>query len=252
MTLTIRHSCLAALPLAVLLGHGTPHAQPAPKPDGLWHGSLGAGLSMASGNTRTSALNLNGETARETASDKITLYGLVLRADSKQGGVTTKSADLLRLGGRYDRALTDRLFGYAGLEFEKDDLQDLRLRSAGTIGLGYKVLRTPDTTFDVFGGIGYLRNDFKTGRDTDGATLQFGEESTHKLTTSASFKQRLVVYPGLESSLGNRATWDATLATAIAGGWSLNVTYALRYFSKAPAGVKSTDSLLMVGAGYKF
>lgn len=180
-----------------------------------------------------------------------TVYGLALRADSKQGGVTTKSADLMRIGARYDRTITDRLFGYAGLEFEKDDLQD-RLRSVGTVGLGYKVLRTADTTLDVFGGIGYLRNDFKNGRDSDGATLQFGEESTHKLSASAAFKQRLVIYPGLESELGNRATWDATLATAMAGGWALNVTYGLRYFSKAAAGTKSTDSLLMVGAGYKF
>ncbi|HPU50891.1 MAG TPA: DUF481 domain-containing protein [Burkholderiaceae bacterium] len=239
----------SALALACLTG--PVHAQ-TQKPDGLWHGSLAGGLSVASGNTRSKSLSLVADTAKETDQDKTTLYGLVLRADNKSGNTTTRTADLMRVGGRYDRVISDRLFGYGGLEFEKDDLQNLRLRAVGTVGLGYKVLRTPSTSFDVFGGAGYVRNDFRLGTDVSGATLQLGEESTHKLSDTATFKQRGVLYPGLKSELGNRATWDASLAAAVSGNWTVSLGYSLRYFSKAPSGFKKTDSLLIAGVGYKF
>ena len=242
---------LALAAYSVLCLSGPAHAQ-TKKPDGLWHGSVTGGLSLASGNTRSTSLSLVADTAKETEQDKTTFYGLVLRADNKANNVSSKTADLLRVGGRYDRVISDRLFGYAGLEFEKDDLQNLRLRALGSLGLGYKVTRTESTSFDVFGGVGYVRNDFKTGSDVSGATLQLGEESTHKLSETSTFKQRLVVYPGLKNELGNRATWDASLAAAVSGNWSVSLGYSLRYFSKAPAGFKKTDSLLIAGVGYKF
>lgn len=237
--------------LAVATTGSIAHAQT--KPDGQWHGALGAGLSLASGNTRSQALSVSADGSVETAADKITAYGLLLNASSKNaGGVNTKTADLFRIGGRYDRNITDRLYGFGGLEFEKDAIKTLNLRTSLMAGVGYKLIRTADMTFDVFGGIGYTQNDYKVAKDSSGANLLLGEESTHKLSASSSFKQRLVVYPGLESSLGNRATWDATLSSALAGNLSLNVTYGLRYASKVPAGIKGTDSLLLVGVGYKF
>jgi putative salt-induced outer membrane protein len=228
-------------------------AQAQPKPDGLWHGSVAAGLAAVSGNTRTTSLSLSADVAKETAQDKWTLYASGLNAESKTGNTTTRTADFFRGGVRYDRNLSDRLFGYGSLDAETNRLQNLDLRAAAATGLGYKVIRTDRTTFNVFAGVGYIANNFKAPlQDTDGFTLQLGEESTHKLSATADFKQRLVVFPGLESNLGTRATWDATVSAALAGNLSLNLTYSARTFSKAPAGVKSVDSALIVGVGYKF
>ena len=42
------------------------------------------------------------------------------------------------------------------------------------------------------------------------------------------------------------------MATAIAGGWTLATALSVRHASKVPAGLKSTDTLLTVGFGYKF
>jgi putative salt-induced outer membrane protein len=232
---------------------GVSIAQAQPKPDGKWHGSVAAGIAAVSGNTRSTSINLAADATKETAQDKWTVYGSALNAESKTGNTTTKTGDFVRAGLRYDRNITDRLFGYGSLDAETNKLQNLDLRYAGAVGLGYKVIRSETTTFNVFGGLGYISNDFKPPlADTNGMTLQLGEESTHKLSATADFKQRLVVFPGLESSLGTRATWDATLSAAIANNLSMNLTYSTRYFSKAPAGVKSVDSALIVGVGYKF
>jgi putative salt-induced outer membrane protein len=238
------------LALSLALSSNVAFAQA--KPDGQFHGTFAAGLSFASGNTSSNALNLTADTAAETANDKTTLYGLVTRASNKSSGISEKTSDLFRVGGRYDRNLSDRLFAYGGLELERDKIAALKLRTGVSAGLGYKVIRDATTTFDVFGGVAYTSNDFEAPlKDTKGFGVQIGEESTHKLSATSTFKQRLVVNPA-GGDVGTRAAWDASLSTALAGSLSLNVGLGMRYAAKVPTGVKKTDSLLIVGVGYKF
>jgi putative salt-induced outer membrane protein YdiY len=223
------------------------------KPDGQWHGAAGAGLSIASGNTSSSALSVTADTVKETAEDKITGYGLLLRAQSKVANVSTKTSDLFKLGGRYDRNLTDKIFAFGGGELERNQLQNLSLRTSLNGGLGYKVIRTPETAFDVFAGLGWSQYNYTgTALDKSGVEALIGEESVHKLSPTVSFKQRVVVYPGLQSGLGIRATMDAGLSAAIAGNLTANVTLSNRYQSKHAVGSKANDLLLLVGVGYKF
>lgn len=222
------------------------------KPDGQFHGTFAAGLSLASGNTSSNALNLTADAAAETANDKTTLYGLITRAGNKSAGISNTTSDLFRIGGRYDRNLSDRLFAYGGLELERDNIANLKMRTGVSAGVGYKVIRDATTTFDVFGGVAYTINDFKAPlKDTKGFGVQIGEESTHKLSATSSFKQRLVINPA-GGDIGTRASWDASLSSALAGNLSLNAGLGFRYANKVPTGVKKTDTLLIVGVGYKF
>lgn len=240
---------LSTLAFAGVLAQHPAAAQTAP--DGQWHGSVSVGGSAASGTTTSRTLTATADGARATAIDKWTLYGLVNNGRSKTNGVTTKTAELWRLGTRYDHNLTDRLFAFGGGEAEANKLQDLDLRLGLNTGLGYKVIREDALTWDVFGGVGYSRAKYGTGITNKGAELLLGEESNHKLGESSTLKQRLVFYPG-QNDLGNRATFDAALATQIVGAWTMNVGASARYNSKVPAGTKKTETLFTVGFGYKY
>ena len=123
--------------------------------------------------------------------------------------------------------------------------------TTSTVGVGLHLINTTDTSFDIFGGIGYAGTDFTNGRRATVRELLLGEESSHKISESTSFKQKLVLYPGA-AELGNRATFDAGLATSITGAWTLNTGVAVRYASKVAPGLKTTDTLLTVGFGYKY
>jgi putative salt-induced outer membrane protein len=183
--------------------------------------------------------------------------------------VKTTNADSLRLGGRYDYNLTDRVFAFGAAEAETNQA-GLRYRFSADVGAGYHVIRTPDTNFDVYGGVGVARNQYRSqwssayslngqpavyqfqgDASASGAELLFGEESMHRLTSTTSFKQRLKIRPG-SGDLGTLATFDAGLATAITGAWTLNTGVTVRHASKVPFGRKTTDSLLTVGFGYKY
>jgi putative salt-induced outer membrane protein len=221
------------------------------KPDGLWHGSVNLGASFASAAVRTTSISLAADAARKTDVDKLAVYGIAQRGDTKVLGLKAVTTDLYRLGTKYDRDFNKQLFGFVGAELEKNGVTDLSLRSSINAGLGYHVIAAPTTTFDVFAGIGYNQYKFK-GFDAEGSgEALIGEESSHKLSDTTTFKQKGVVYKAFDSDLGYRLTWDATLGVAMGGGWNMNLTGSLRHADKVYV-VKKTETLLTVGFGYKF
>lgn len=222
------------------------------KQDGLWHGNASLGGTLASGNHDSLTLSVNANTTRATAQDKISLYGVANYGRSKVDGVKTTTADLLRVGGRYDFNLSSDWFAFGAAEGETDKAgAGVRDRYNLNGGVGLHVLRDERNTFDLFGGVGYTDTRFIDNTSDRGAQALLGEESKHKLTETTTFNQRLTYYPK-SGDLGTRVNFDAGMATQIAGGWTLNTGLSSRYNSEVPEGLKKTENLLTVGFGYKF
>ena len=231
-----------------------------PKTDGLWRGAGGAALSASSGNTRTSSLLINAEAARATAADKLTLGGAVNYARSKTGGVDQTTADKWVGNAQYDYNLSPRLFAFGKLGLESDKLVDLNLRTALASGLGYKLVDTERTRFEVFGGLGYTTDKYGSARTIAGktdttfsrASVYLGEASSHQLSPTVSFKQRLDLYPGISGDKAVLAKFSAGLAVAMSSTLNLTVGLTSAYNSKPPAGTKSGDVGLFTGVNVKF
>jgi len=145
---------------------GIAQAQVLVKPDGQWRAALGLGASLSSGNSDASNVSLTGEAVRATEVDKTSLYGNLQYARS--GGVAT--GEQLRLGGRQDHDLSPAAFAFAGLDFERNKFSNLKLRSQLTGGLGYHVLKSPETSFDIFSGLGYTEDKYFDPALIDGST----------------------------------------------------------------------------------
>ena len=243
-------------PAAPVVKPLAPAVAPTVVADGQFRGTLGLGASVASGNTRASNLALNGAAVRATQDDKISLYALALRS-SAEG---TTSGETMRLGGRYDRDINADLFGFGGLDLERNKLANLSLRSQLTAGVGYHALRTPTTTWDVFGGVAYSSDKYIDPMTVNGQvrssysypSLMLAEESTHVLSATTSAKQRFVIYPNLKDSGEFRATFDAGVAVAMSSTLSLNVGLGAAYNSQPGDGRKKLDTLLTTGVSVKF
>lgn len=245
------------LPLALSLGAtGFAQAQPTLKPDGQFRAVLGLGASLAAGNTDANNLSFTFDGVRATATDKTTLYAVANYASTD--GETT--AEQFRLGGRQDHDLSPAYFAFAGLDLEQNKFTNLKLRSQVNGGLGWHVLKSPRTTFDVFGGIGYTSDKYDDPMLIDGAVrssygyanLLLGEESTHRLTESTSARQRLTVAPNLSQSGEFRANWDAGVAVAINKTMNLTVGLSVAHNSEPGPGRKTTDTLFTTGVSVKF
>jgi putative salt-induced outer membrane protein len=231
-------------------------AQATVKDDGQWRAAIGLGASTSSGNTKSTSITFVGDAVRATAIDKWGFYANSLYAKSA-GEVT---ADQTRVGTRYDYNVTPQWFGFMGLDFERDKIAALNLRSGVGVGLGYHVIKNDSTVFDVFGGVGYTQDDYSAPRLVDDAfrtdysyiNLLIGEESTHKFSDTMSAKQKLVVYPNLDNRGEYRAQFDSGLALAMSKTMNLTVGLSAKYNSDPGLGVKKTDTLFTTGISVKF
>lgn len=246
---------LASLAIGALFASGSTIAQTPSKPDGVWRGSLGAGFSSVSGNTEASAFNGAADAVRQTNVDKVNLYAQGLYGKAQVDGSDKLTGKVIRLGGRYQRDLTDRVFGFGGLDFEKDRLAETRQRWLPQAGAGFHVIKSEALTFDVFAGMAYNRTErYAPFPDSKGAEALIGEESIHKLSTSTSFRQRAVLYRGVSGDRenDNRLTFDAGLVVAIGGGWNLSVNGGYRRDEDPAPGRKKSDTLIFTGLQYAF
>lgn len=251
-----RSTLLTFLALGATGATGLAQAQATVKDDGQFRSAIGLGASLSSGNTQAQNLSLTADGVRATANDKTSLYGNAQFARS--AGTTT--AEQLRLGGRQDQNLSSSLFAFGGLDFERNKFANLQLRSQLSGGLGWHAIKTPTTTWDLFGGLAYtgdkyfqrtLIGDANRGR-FGYLSLVLGEESTHKLSDTTSAKQRLSLLPNLTDRGEFRATWDAGLAVAMSKAMNLNVGFSLAHNTDPGIGRKANDALLTTGISVKF
>jgi putative salt-induced outer membrane protein YdiY len=249
------HASLVAAAVGLVCAQGA-FAQATVKPDGQWRAVLGLGASLSKGNTDASNLSLVSDGVRATANDKTTWYGNAQFARSS--GTTT--SEQIRFGGRYDQNLSQSLFAFGGLDFERNKFANLKLRSQLSAGLGYHLIATPATTWDVFGGLTYSADQLLAKTLIDGSlrssynypSLMLGEESNHKLSDTTTARQRFVMYPNLKDTGEYRATFDAGVAVAMTKTMNLNVGMQMNYNSQPGVGRKSTDTLLTTGVSMKF
>ena len=246
----------AAAGLAALSGAGNVLAQATVKEDGQWRAALGASYVSSGGNTRSTTLSGMADAVRATAGDKTQLYANALYG-SNQG---TKTADLWRLGAKQDWNLTSQLYAFGLAEAERDTIAALQSRLTLGGGVGWKFVNTDTLKFDVFGGGGFVADDYRGQRLLDGSlrssysypTLLAGEESVHKFGQSTTARQRAVVYPNLRNRGEYRALWDGGIAVPATQSMNLTAGVSLKFNSDPGAGFKRADTLVTTGISVKF
>ena len=230
-----------------------------PRITDLWSGLLDTGLSETRGNSALLALNLAGKAARVAKRNKLSLYSNIIYATDNTTPPSRTTANSIQGGARYDYNLKPRLFVFAIADFAYDEFQHLDLRSVLGGGLGLHVIKTENTTFDVFAGGDYDREKFSpnpplvlTNTTRNVAEIDAGEELSSKLNNRVSLNERFSAFPNL-SDLGQyRFQFDATAATKLMSWLSWQITVSDRYLSNPLPGLKSNDELLSTGLRLTF
>jgi putative salt-induced outer membrane protein len=249
-------SSIPKLALGLLLTSSMGLAQAQTVQDNQWHGGVAIGGSYASSNTIAQTFNLSANGTKASKEDKLGLYAVMNYGSNTVNKVKTNTAQLARLGGRYDYNLSENSFFFSGSEVETNKIQNIDSRYSVNAGAGFKLIKTDETSFDLFTGLGYSDTRFGTTippspTNKKGVEFLIGEESTHKLSSTSSIKQRWAIYPG-SSNIGTRSTFDISLVTVVANGWTMNASAAISYTSKPSNNFNKTSSLITFGFGYKY
>ena len=217
-----------------------------------WTGGADLGIALTKGNADTTNVALGLGLSRETLHDKTTLYSAAIYNRDKTNGVSRTVANAVRFGGRYDKDINRKLFGYGFSDLERNKIQFLNLRWVIGGGLGYHAIRNERTKLDLLGGIAMNREYFKgLSNDRTSAEAQIGQTLSHQVNSRTSLSEQLFFFPNLTRSGEYRINFDTTIVTDITNriGWQLTVSD--RYVSNPIFGSKPNDLLLTTGIRMK-
>jgi putative salt-induced outer membrane protein len=237
-----------------------PPATPAPPPPP-WTGSAGFGLSLNRGNTATTNLNISLDATHDPKTSSIWKFkGLYLRGETN-GAL---AVDRLHLEARYERALTTRVYAFGNIQFLEDQFKDIDYLVAPAAGVGYKLVATPATTFNVDAGFGVKveKNSsleqsgdmaVEVSRRRTDAVVTASNKFEHKLSPTATLTQGFGALWKARDFGDALYTFTAGVAAALTSRTQLKVELLDSYASRPPAAaVKSNDVALLTALVYKF
>lgn len=171
-----------------------------------WTGKISAGVSFRDGNTRETDVNVQTSIQRRTPETRLSLDYL-----GNYGTISTNQVEQNhRLAGEFDYFLSRRLYvRVPDFEYFRDPLQNIEHRLTLGAGVGYDLVRTPRTEWNVTASPSWLRSWFAsstTGEPTmaDSATLVLSTHFDTHLT------QRLDLIFDYRGQLTRKETGDDT------------------------------------------
>ena len=233
-----------------------------------WNGAATVGFSLTRGNSQTENLALAFNAARATSTDKLSLYTNVIYGTNQLATPST-TANTEAGGVRYDRNLNPRMFAFVGADFTSNALQDLNLRSVGSVGFGFHAIKSDQTTLDFLAGGNFTDENYtetiivppvgttpgysySTKLIHNFAALTLGEELMHKLGKTTVVNEKLYFYPDLTQTGNYRGTFDLGLVTKVSKwlGWQNH--FSDIYVSNPPEAAKKNDIVLTTGLNFTF
>ena len=217
-----------------------------------WGATVALGFSDKSGNSRSRGLGADIEVARISPKDRLTLRAGLAREDSRVGtdGEFERVVEKYYGSLRADVFVGPKLFVFGETRQERDEFQDIDLRSIYNAGLGYQVLSTPETDLRFYLAGGARREDFTS--DTPSLTvavLTLGS-ALRRLLGPAVFAWNVDFGPNVESFKDYRLRSDASLTTTVLKGVGFRFGVLNELNNQPPAGVKKHDMLITTALTY--
>jgi putative salt-induced outer membrane protein len=223
-----------------------------PRLTDFWGGYLDAALSLTQGNSDTLSFVLGARAVRTTTRDTISVYAHSVFQNNGTLGPTVTTANAIAGGIRIDLNLTDRWFVFGFTDFQHDEFQQLNLRNVLGGGVGYRVIKSKTTQFNVYGGGAYDQAYYSTPLTVKSGEIMVGESFFHAFGPRTSFNQRFEFYPNLSYSGQYRFILTAGDTTKINNWLNWQLTFANNYVSNPPPGIKNNDLLLSTGVRLMF
>lgn len=209
-----------------------------------WTGSGELGGSMATGNSDTvtaaAGLTLNKEGLRWR--HVITALADLQRSDGEN------TQERYAVGYQVNRNLTERLYIVGTLGWERNAVSGLRSRFTESLGLGYKVIDSPNVTWRLEGGPALRQAKF-VDRDENGLAFRAASDFGWAIAPKTTFTQVTSAYVegGSSSILSSTA-----LTAGLSGALSARLSFNVQYESDPPFGDKHTDTVTRATLVYGF
>lgn len=249
-----RSGAIRALGLLVVLALGPAAGigQEAEKPGllGPWKATAELSYVATSGNTATSAFSLGTTFVRTWEKDILTFKAYALRSNNTtftQRAVGTEEdfeiieeatkalvAENYLLSGQYERRISKKLLGQAGLIWDRNRFAGVAGRVMFTAGLGYALLEAERTKIKADAGLTYTRREYVGLEATSFAGFRFNLFGEQKLSDSSSFTSQFVFDDNLKNTRDWRYDWTNSLTASVSKSLALKVSLRM-FYTRVPA-----------------
>lgn len=224
-------------------------AQADQEPEKHYTGSLGAGLSLTSGNTDTTSFNISGELKYDPKTKNVMLFdGLYLRASANNEDTT----DRLSLNFRDEYSLSERILVYGALGYLRDPFKNITYLLNPNGGVGFKAANSDKMTLTLTAGAGSVWEK-NPGLDVQtSATVNAGENLSLKLSEGAKITQGFGALWKTENFSDALYKFNIALVTSITKKSELKLEFLDEYKNVVPdPSIKKNDTAFIVSFLYK-
>jgi putative salt-induced outer membrane protein YdiY len=219
-----------------------------------WTGSLVAGALITRGNSDTEAFNVSAEAVRRTEIDRLNLAGQYLfgRQREQDTGDKVVNTDQWRLAGKYDRFVSEKLYGFASAAVERDRVAELNLRLTPAAGAGYQWVERPGLNFNTEAGLAWVLEDYENGRRDENVSLKLAYHVDKQLRDGIAAFHNLQLFPSVQDVGDYYLITDAGVRADLTDHLFTEVKVQFRYDPTPAAGASRSDLQYILGAGWKF
>jgi putative salt-induced outer membrane protein len=154
------------------------------------------------------------------------------------------------IGGRYERALTERLFAFAAADYLKDTYAGYDMRIAVGPGVGYDFLKGGAHTLKGLLSVLYVQEDIHSVPEPDDDTEAYTSGKAEgnyawQITETLRFKQNADFSISFEDSDVYFANSETGLEAKLSDKLALGLSYLVNYQNAPAAGAESTDTTFL-------
>lgn len=220
-----------------------------------WKGSVVVGATLVRGNTKSDAANVNLDASRRGETDRTTLAGGYFYANQRSNTTRQRSTttDNWFLKGKYDTFITEQLYGYGNIKYEKDRIANLDTRVAPGLGLGYQWVERKDLTFFTEGGGAYVYEKYTDPAETRTyMAARFAYQLEKAFNDSVKGFHNLEYLPSLEDTDAFLVNTDVGLRALLTERLLVEFKSQLAFNSKPAEDREKKDFRHIFGVGWTF
>lgn len=206
---------------------------------GPWQATAEVSYVVTGGNTSTSAFSLGTSFSRKWAKDMLLFKGYILNSNSTkvtrtargteadfeiiENKVTQKVAESYLLGAQYDRKISKKLAGQAGLGWDRNRFAGIDDRAIMTAGLGFACIDKPRTQLKSSAGLTYTFRRY-VGQDWESfGGLRLTLNAEQKVFESSSVSSVFIFDKNLMDAPDWRFDWTNSVTATLNKKMALKV-----------------------------
>jgi putative salt-induced outer membrane protein YdiY len=237
-------------PAAVQAVPPTPPA--APKK---WSGSVVAGAIVTRGNSHTEDYRVAFDATRKGEHNTLTLAAAYAFGQSRDPatGDDNVTTDHWFAQAKLDHSLTERLYDYAIVRVEQDNVANLDLRFSPGVGVGYRWVNRPATHFNTEAGVTWVWEQYDTSGSTEHIAVRLAYHLDHKLNENVSLVHNVEYLPNVVDPAGDfNVNADAGLRAMLTKSMFAEMKVEWKHDSTPAPDAEKNDLRYTLGLGWNF